>query len=145
MDMAELAQWQARAQVAASGEGEYEARPEWGRDGHPHCSHERCAHYDGKRCEIMGESPRGTCGPTVEAMAEMLSTTPVQKSAPSPGVDAYAVYAASYATFIGCYLPTSVDLSESLHDLAHEHATKTADAAMAAQERAEKKTTEGKG
>lgn len=50
-----------------------------------------------------------------------------------------SLYAALFAARIETYYATSVDLTDAVYDLAHLHATKTADAAMAAGERARAK------
>lgn len=50
-----------------------------------------------------------------------------------------AVYAASFSATIQHYRWTSVELTDAVYDLAHEHAVKTADGAVEAMARAEKK------
>lgn len=38
----------------------------------PICSDDKCQHFDGKRCRVIGDRPSRICEPAVMAMAELL-------------------------------------------------------------------------
>jgi len=69
-------EWRLRAQCDA-GTDDDPAKPNWGaiHQGDeliPFCS-EKCPHFDGKRCRVMGFKPSSLCGPVVAQMAKLLS------------------------------------------------------------------------
>lgn len=54
------------------------ADPTW-EEGVPHCS-ERCKHFDGKRCELLGVRPSFICEPVVSAMADRIDSEARRKA-----------------------------------------------------------------
>lgn len=56
-----------------AGAGQAPALPNWDPQGVPYCSERDCTHYDGKRCELMGQRPSRVCEPAVQALFEMAS------------------------------------------------------------------------
>jgi len=45
---------------------------EWTKYGVPICTDERCDHFDGKRCLLIGLRPGNICEPLVVEMADVL-------------------------------------------------------------------------
>lgn len=45
--------------------------PTWN-DTVPFCSMERCPHFDGKRCDLIGRRPDNLCEPAVGVMGRLL-------------------------------------------------------------------------
>lgn len=67
--MPDLKQWMVDAEALSTNDNP--AQPNW-HEGVPCCSEDRCRHYDGKRCRLIGARPRHICEPTVMAMAGLL-------------------------------------------------------------------------
>lgn len=59
----------------AAGSEVVSPHPEWRDDGLPLCS-DRCAAFDGKRCDILGHRPDAICEPAVLAMFKLLERWP---------------------------------------------------------------------
>ena len=74
-----MRRWQSEAANAAVDDGGKPAEPEWSDEGVPWCAEDKCHHFDGKRCDLTGNRTYRLCGPTIEAMAELLSTREVKQ------------------------------------------------------------------
>jgi|SRR5690606_30565585 len=66
--------WKRIAESEAVAEGVPPAMPRW-EGGVPCCRYDDCVHYDGKRCELLGERPSSLCEPVVAGMASDLERT----------------------------------------------------------------------
>jgi len=67
-DWEKLTKWQQRAEFNAP------ATPTWSETKLiPICSQEKCAQFDGKRCEALGHQPSNVCEPTVTQMGILLN------------------------------------------------------------------------
>jgi hypothetical protein len=67
-----VSDWKRVAESEAVAEGVPPAMPRW-EGGVPFCRYDDCVHYDGKRCELLGERPSSLCEPVVAGMAEQLT------------------------------------------------------------------------
>lgn len=65
--------WLVRVQSEAVTEETPMPLPRWTHRLIPECSHEKCSHYDGKRCGITGSRPAVICEPVVASMAELMN------------------------------------------------------------------------
>jgi hypothetical protein len=63
--------WHLVAESSAVADGVHRAMPRW-ECGVPYCREDGCAHYDGKRCELLGQRPGAICVPAVSGMAATL-------------------------------------------------------------------------
>ncbi len=39
---------------------------------YPQCAEDDCKSYDGKRCRLTGNRPRGVCDPAMDALGEVI-------------------------------------------------------------------------
>ena len=66
-----MKQWQAAVCKNAVAAGDVAPTVEWS-NGVPFCNGDKCAHYGGKRCELVGRRPSRVCEPVVTEMSDLL-------------------------------------------------------------------------